>query len=363
MQFNAPAAATAPPTKLLVGVRLNGDGVKVEELIRRRQRREQSIRRPLPLLHGSHGLSLPLARSVVGCDGRVRSGDLFLSRSDPSSLSAPLTLIRGRRRREGPDPVVSLWSRLSLPPPLLARAPITPHLPAPSSPSDWSQRWWPRWRGDVTRSCLGSRNEGGDGGGKVGLLALDVALAFPQATTSQFPPAGETSSLAFPVFSAWTAEARERRPSRSFRPPLSLPFSKRHFSSSSLLSVFSPRSLVSPLHRCAISTADDALPLHRSPSPSPSPTGGTPPSPPLPPQPRPTAASSTLARRRRPPSAGDALPSAGGALSSAASLSSPAQWRQPLPVSASAITSSLRRTVGRSPSRHDLGAAACLPLM
>jgi hypothetical protein len=42
---------------------------------------------------------------------------------------------------------------------------------------------------------------GGDGGGKVGLLALDVALAFPQATTSQFPPAGETSSLAFPVFS------------------------------------------------------------------------------------------------------------------------------------------------------------------
>ncbi|EEE53075.1 hypothetical protein OsJ_35829 [Oryza sativa Japonica Group] len=28
MQFNAPAAATAPPTKLLVGVRLNGDGVK-----------------------------------------------------------------------------------------------------------------------------------------------------------------------------------------------------------------------------------------------------------------------------------------------------------------------------------------------
>lgn len=31
---------------------------------------------------------------------------------------------------------------------------------------------------------------GGGGGGKVGLPALDVALAFPQATTaSQFPPA------------------------------------------------------------------------------------------------------------------------------------------------------------------------------
>uniref|UniRef100_A0A0E0RG92 Uncharacterized protein n=1 Tax=Oryza rufipogon TaxID=4529 RepID=A0A0E0RG92_ORYRU len=104
--------------------------------------------------------------------------------------------------------------------------------------------------------------------------------------------------------------------------------------------------------------------LSAAPPPPPPPPPAAPlPLRPLPPQPRPTAACSTLARRRRPPSAGDALPSAGGALSSAASLSSPAQWRQPLPVSASAITSSLRRTVGRSPSRHDLGAAACLPLM
>uniref|UniRef100_A0A0E0J9E1 Uncharacterized protein n=1 Tax=Oryza nivara TaxID=4536 RepID=A0A0E0J9E1_ORYNI len=90
MQFNAPAAATAPPTKLLVGVRLNGDGVKVEELIRRRQRREQSIRRPLPLLHGSHGLSAPsCADPSSAATGGVRSGDLFLSRSDPVVSQRP----------------------------------------------------------------------------------------------------------------------------------------------------------------------------------------------------------------------------------------------------------------------------------
>ncbi|BAF29638.1 Os12g0299300 [Oryza sativa Japonica Group] len=90
MQFNAPAAATAPPTKLLVGVRLNGDGVKVEELIRRRQRREQSIRRPLPLLHGSHGLSAPsCADPSSAAMGGVRSGDLFLSRSDPVVSQRP----------------------------------------------------------------------------------------------------------------------------------------------------------------------------------------------------------------------------------------------------------------------------------
>uniref|UniRef100_A0A0E0J9D9 Uncharacterized protein n=1 Tax=Oryza nivara TaxID=4536 RepID=A0A0E0J9D9_ORYNI len=166
MPFNASAAATAPPAKHLVGVRLN---------------------------------------AMASSDGSSRSGDLFPSFTDPmvsplplarirrrlrregldpatsssparipSSLSAPLTLIRGRRRREGPDPVVSTVVAASLPPPLLHARPIHRTLPSPSSP------------------C-------GDGGGKVGLLALDVALAFPQATTSQFPPAGETSSLAFPV--------------------------------------------------------------------------------------------------------------------------------------------------------------------
>uniref|UniRef100_A0A0E0RG93 Uncharacterized protein n=1 Tax=Oryza rufipogon TaxID=4529 RepID=A0A0E0RG93_ORYRU len=194
MQFNAPAAATAPPTKLLVGVRLNGDGVKVEELIRRRRRREQSIRRPLPLLHGSHGLSAPsCADPSSAATGGVRSFDLFLSRSDP--------VVSQRPAHADPWPATTGGSRSGgvhcgrgFPATAAsARAAHTPH-PAVS----FFPRWWPRWRGDVTRSCLGSRNEGGDGGGKVGLLALDVALAFPQATTSQFPPAGETS-LAFPV--------------------------------------------------------------------------------------------------------------------------------------------------------------------
>lgn len=40
----------------------------------------------------------------------------------------------------------------------------------------------------------GSAGAGADLGGKVGLPALDVALAFPQATpASLFPPAGEIS--------------------------------------------------------------------------------------------------------------------------------------------------------------------------
>uniref|UniRef100_A0A0E0R7V7 Uncharacterized protein n=1 Tax=Oryza rufipogon TaxID=4529 RepID=A0A0E0R7V7_ORYRU len=93
----------------------------------------------------------------------------------PSSLYAPLTLICRERRREGPDPVVSTVVAASLPPPLLHACPVHRTLPSPSSPGE-------------------------DGGGKVGLPALDVVLAFPQAmTASQFPPTGETSSLAFPV--------------------------------------------------------------------------------------------------------------------------------------------------------------------
>jgi len=44
-------------------------------------------------------------------------------------------------------------------------------------------------------AAAGSAGAGGDGG-KVGLPALDVALAFPQATpASLFPPAGEISNL------------------------------------------------------------------------------------------------------------------------------------------------------------------------
>jgi hypothetical protein len=42
-------------------------------------------------------------------------------------------------------------------------------------------------------------------GGKVGLPALEVALAFPQATpASLFPPAGEISRSGFFVFSSLT---------------------------------------------------------------------------------------------------------------------------------------------------------------
>uniref|UniRef100_A0A0E0R7V5 Uncharacterized protein n=1 Tax=Oryza rufipogon TaxID=4529 RepID=A0A0E0R7V5_ORYRU len=82
----------------------------------------------------------------------------------PSSLYAPLTLICRERRREGPDPVVSTVVAASLPPPLLHACPVHRTLPSPSSPGE-------------------------DGGGKVGLPALDVVLAFPQAmTASQFPP-------------------------------------------------------------------------------------------------------------------------------------------------------------------------------
>uniref|UniRef100_A0A0E0HYQ4 Uncharacterized protein n=1 Tax=Oryza nivara TaxID=4536 RepID=A0A0E0HYQ4_ORYNI len=82
----------------------------------------------------------------------------------PSSLYAPLTLICRERRREGPDPVVSTVVAASLPPPLLHAWPVHRTLPSPSSPGE-------------------------DGGGKVGLPALDVVLAFPQAmTASQFPP-------------------------------------------------------------------------------------------------------------------------------------------------------------------------------
>lgn len=60
--------------------------------------------------------------------------------------------------------------------------------------------------------------------------------------------------------------------------------------------------------------------------PPPPPTGGTPPS--LPP----SSLATAQGGEQRPPSTGDALPPAGGALSSATSLSSPAQWRQPLPL-------------------------------
>uniref|UniRef100_A0A0E0HYQ1 Uncharacterized protein n=1 Tax=Oryza nivara TaxID=4536 RepID=A0A0E0HYQ1_ORYNI len=96
-----------------------------------------------------------LRGSAVGCDGRARI---------PSSLYAPLTLICRERRREGPDPVVSTVVAASLPPPLLHAWPVHRTLPSPSSPGE-------------------------DGGGKVGLPALDVVLAFPQAmTASQFPP-------------------------------------------------------------------------------------------------------------------------------------------------------------------------------
>ncbi|KAB8112900.1 hypothetical protein EE612_051696, partial [Oryza sativa] len=96
------------------------------------------------------------------------------------------------------------------------------------------------------------------------------------------------------------------------------------FSSSSLLSVFSPRSPVSPLHRCA--SPQPATPSLSAAPPPPPPTGGTPPS--LPP----SSLATAQGGEQRPPSAGDALPPAGGALSSATSLSSPAQWRQPLPL-------------------------------
>ncbi|BAH94922.1 Os10g0462600 [Oryza sativa Japonica Group] len=102
-----------------------------------------------------------------------------------------------------------------------------------------------------------------------------------------------------------------------------------------------------------ISTAGDALPLRRSPSPSPHrrhPSLSAPFL--LSHGPRRRAAPS-FCRRRPPPSRRRPF------LSDIIVFSGTVEATPS--VSASATTSSLRRTVGRSPSRHDLGAAgACL---
>uniref|UniRef100_A0A0E0R032 Uncharacterized protein n=1 Tax=Oryza rufipogon TaxID=4529 RepID=A0A0E0R032_ORYRU len=98
-----------------------------------------------------------------------------------------------------------------------------------------------------------------------------------------------------------------------------------------------------------ISTAGDALPLRRSPSPSPHrrhPSLSAPFL--LSHGPRRRAAPS-FCRRRPPPSRRRPL------LSDIIVFSGTVEATPS--VSASATTSSLRRTVGRSPSRHDLGAA------
>ncbi|XP_052142903.1 uncharacterized protein LOC127762431 isoform X2 [Oryza glaberrima] len=79
-------------------------------------------------------ISSPLARipwffrsllrgSAVRCDGMVGFGDLLLSRSDPVVSLRPALADRRRRRRECPDPAVSILPAAAV----SARAARTPH--------------------------------------------------------------------------------------------------------------------------------------------------------------------------------------------------------------------------------------------